>query len=264
MTTKYTESIQDFLALLIKEINDSTGNAHFEKNNLLKEYTACLNTLANLTDVEATILPFKEYLIREYSLHHYRWTFKLFLSLIMQAKLFGVIELKQPGKYLPEYDKTGKVLTLDDLILLVQASDFTEGVFPAYLFSLGSGLRLEDIRNAKRENIKEVKKGVYNLAFVEGHTTVRSMIHVVPELIEMIKWRSNKKGLIFPKLKALSHQVIHNRLKQHAEYAGLRKSMTFLSARRTRKVLAVESNNHWNDISQIIGLYMEKQSHNNK
>lgn len=125
-------------------------------------------------------------------------------------------------------------LDLDEVKVLAQTECIDDNTKRAFMFSCLCGLRISDIRTLKWENIKTTLdddgRETLHLSLTQQKTS-RTVSYALP--YEAVKWMPQKGNspLVFPDLKSL--HTINRHLAAWALKAGIKKHVTFHTARHT-------------------------------
>lgn len=162
-----------------------------------------------------------------------------FNDMLNRAVKEGLI-LKNPfleidSKDKPKYrDSERSYLELDEVKCLARTECVNDDTKRAFMFSCFCGLRISDIRTLKWEDIKTTLdddgRETLHLSLTQQKTN-RTVSYALP--YEAVKWMPQKgdSPLVFPDLKSL--HTINRHLAAWALKAGIKKHVTFHTARHT-------------------------------
>ena len=143
-------------------------------------------------------------------------------------------------------------LTIEEIKRMIATPFFNEQVRQAYLFSCFCGLRISDIRKLRWRDIS-MSGGQWHVSVVMTKTT--NPVYI-PLSSQAVKWLPERKGctpddLVFGGLPNTGNLCVN--LKNWADKAGVRKNVTFHTARHSCAVLLLALGADIYTVSKILG-----------
>jgi len=245
----------------------------------LKKYLA-LTKDPILTDIDSEwVEQFANYCKATYSVNHTRTLIQHLQSILSLARKNG-FETVNPSKQLTDYPLTVKdleYLTDEETDLLIQSqTTFNPHIRDAFLFSLYSGLRWQDMKTLKRDNVME---SVNELEIVNGLKTVNASASVnrLSKLYSLTLSHVYSKTVYMLELNAQASEIITNYLKDKTPdqlvfdklpnmtncftklrlwgyQAGLQKDLSFSKARNTFMFKSIQKNDSITQMCKELGL----------
>ncbi len=143
-------------------------------------------------------------------------------------------------------------LTIEEIKRMIATPFFNEQVRQAYLFSCFCGLRISDIRKLRWRDIS-MSGGQWLVSVVMTKTT--NPVYI-PLSFQAVKWLPERKGcapedLVYGDLPNASNLCVN--LKNWADKAGVKKNVTFHTARHSCAVLLLTLGADIYTVSKILG-----------
>ena len=162
------------------------------------------------------------------------------------------------GKHIKVGESKRIFLDVDEMRALVETDCPNEMVKKAFIFSCYSGLRISDIRGLKWGDIKALQGHDGNITYklsIIMQKTQRRLDYTLP--MDAMKWLPKREGQsedehVFAALPALQW-VINQKLKKWAKEAGVKKNISFHSARHTFATLLLTNGADIYTTSKLLG-----------
>jgi integrase len=192
---------------------------------------------------------FKNYLIKEAG--HKPYTIYTVLSIVKAVLNRAVKEkllLNNPLQYVREKrpKSTREFLTFDELQILKNTPCVNDEVKRAFLFACGTGLRLSDIENLKKENVKD------EIKITMKKTKEVLILPYSPDILEYVPGFKNMR--LEDKLFHLpARSIMSTVMKAWVQNSKIDKHITFHCARHTYATLHLTYGTHIEVLRDLLG-----------
>ncbi|ROL58949.1 hypothetical protein D9V86_11320, partial [Bacteroidetes/Chlorobi group bacterium ChocPot_Mid] len=190
---------------------------------------------------------YKAYLLSKISRNSASTYFSILSQLFEKAKIDKIIQYNPMSdiRGITQYGSLKTFLTMEELGLLIHTSNIGPSgkeYFPlvskkAFVFSCFTGLRFQDVRSLKGDQIQIEGKNHY-LYFISQKSNKADRLKLHPIAVEQLSNIGTTK-LAFPEL--VSKDIINKHLKKWSEKAGIKKHVTFHVAKHTFATMSLNA-----------------------
>lgn len=249
----------DFMESELKKrkgtISNNTYNAHV---STLKKFREAMPNLQFYDITDETIRDLKKLLKFKYgnnpnTIAKNLTTLKIYIGIAIRRKLmdenpFRIERIKRvnPNQvWLTEHE-------LNKLIALYRSKELPNNlkrVLEYFLFSCFTGLRISDVKNLRKENIKG-NFIVLNPIKTKGVNNEMVSIPITKPVQQILSKINNYEGLLFH---CYADPVTNRLLKKIAVFSGINKDITFHSARHTFATIFLQKTDDLATLQKLLG-----------
>ncbi|EMS33867.1 Integrase [Mariniradius saccharolyticus AK6] len=249
-----------YLEKLAVNKNTSTGNDGNWKSMIkhLKEYAHPGVTFENVS--LEFIEGFKRHLTRatksngeSLSINSKVSYFNRFLAALKQAKTDGIIPVNPGERVIPfkPAETRREFLTMEELESLVVTECEVDVLKRAFLFSCLTGLRFSDIYRLRWEDVHYGSSHGHFIRFRQQKTKAEETLMITDQAVGLMGERDRDQGTVFT---GLHYSAWNNhKLQAWMGKAGIKRKITFHSARHTHAVLQLSKGTDIHVISKLLG-----------
>lgn len=241
----------DFLEFFENNAKDMSAKGAFKN---FKSFTAnkCINgKLPFKLLSEKLIEDFKEYLQKKFK-NSTAWVYLLKLKTILNKAVKEKLIIQSPAKYVRiKLEDIEKVfLTENELKSLAETESNNIEVKKAFLFSCFTGLRISDVKKIIWSQIHEDK-----LYFKQTKTKGIEYLPLSETALKYLYLNVNKNEIEQDKVvfELRDFETINSYLRKWAKKAGIKKYLTFHSARHTFATMSLNSGIDIYTVSKMLG-----------
>jgi integrase len=175
------------------------------------------------------------------------------LAVLKQAVKDGIIA-HNPATVvvgIKEAETKREFLTLEELKSAVQKPCEIEVLKNAFIFSALSGLRFSDIQKLTWSEIQYSEENGYYIRFRQKKTKGQETLPISEDAIGFVGERKEDNDLVFKDLFYSDHN--NERLRDWMQLAGIKKHITFHSARHTYATLQITLGTDIYTVSKLLG-----------
>lgn len=250
----------DFYSFVEKEISiiyvaESTKKNHRDTLRLLRRFKECL--FFSQINYEL-LISFDMYMVNEgYATNTIGRHMKVFKQYINRAILLEHISVNPFCKYkIRSADTERESLSEKELLLLEQfreQSVIRNEILEAFLFSCYSGLRYSDMRRLTKQHVVSInRKRWIVIRMKKTDTDIRIPIYLMFEGrgLKLVREIKRSRGIVF---KLPDSQTVNRELKKICKKTGIKKHITFHSARHTCATLLLYKGVNITTVQKILG-----------
>lgn len=219
---------------------------------LLFQYEKRNITFADITTEWANGL--KRYIEKNIGSQNTKWLYLSKIRASMKEAVRRGLLQRDPFVAVGSFKRVESVreyLTIEEVRLLTQTPCEYDGIRRAFLFSCLTGLRISDVRGLKWGDVQQNSQFV-RITYRQKKTKVLEYLDINAQAAEMMGERRAEDECVFDGI-PVNQGTVNEVIKRWALRAGIRKTITFHSARHTFAIMMLAIGTDIFTVSKLLG-----------